>query len=538
MTVDYNIVVLGDGAAARYGAVQARQHLVRVALVQALPGLDNEGGRGVSQSPAEWQVVLAALRHFNYSRYVYQHGPYNLGTLLFQQQAIAPVGSKSGAIDWAGINWAEMVRSLPLLASASTHPQATATLEQLGIDVIQGQGQFVADPQLGFQVETGTTSQRLLRAKSYLIALDGQAIIPAIAGIESLRYHTLDTFFQPDTFVSQPQSVLILSDRPEGVEVANVLANLGTQVTLVMPSPQLLPLADAEVNQWVQSSLDASGVRTYLGATVNQIYPQDQGCVAELDSYHPLPQPVDDQDSPSPGPTRLKADELLVVMGRQVDFTTLNLRAIAVDYTPHGITVDTRYRTSHHRIFAMGDAIDHSGAIAQTHHYQAEGAIALRHALFQGPLLHTLKAGLSLPPLANPPTLPVIVNTHPPAAWMGWSEQEARRRYGDRIRILYQPFQSLPQAQAFSAYIPHATAGFGKLIVLDNGQIVGVQIVGIQAEELVNVVAIAMHQSVPMDDLSQLYPPNPSLTADILREWVAQWERDRPNRQPRLSDWL
>ncbi|NEQ98875.1 MAG: NAD(P)/FAD-dependent oxidoreductase [Cyanothece sp. SIO2G6] len=536
MAVDYNLVVLGCGPIACYAAVQARQYSARVALV--LPHV-NSSLKGIS-SP----IAPSFLRHFNYSQFINQHGPYNMGNALFQPQntgesALHPVAFPPRSVDWDCL-----VRSLPLLASASDDRYSSTSLEKLGIDVIRGNGQFVADPQWGFRVSDrfGTQSrtrsgaaERLLRSQSFLIALTGQAVVPAIAGIESVPYHTLDTFFQPDAFATQPQSVLIISDNEEGIAVANALTHLGTQVTLVMPTLPLLPSADPEVNQWLETSLIASGVKLYLGVTVQQFQAKGNHCIAEIKLGS---QPKSDRFSSPPTPTTVKADELLLIMGQQVDFPTLNLRAIAVDYTTQGIPVDKRYRSSNPHVFAIGDAIDQRGTITQANHRQAEVAIALRHALFRGLLLPSLKAGLSLPPLVSPQALPVMVNTHPPAAWMGWTEPEARQRYGDRLQILYQSFQHLPQAQRLSAYIPHATAGFCKLIVLDNGQIVGVHIVGIQAEELVNLMAIAMHQSLPIDDLTPLYPPTPSLTADVLQGLLEQWNRDRPRRQPRLVGWL
>ncbi|MGK7890195.1 MAG: FAD-dependent oxidoreductase [Leptolyngbyaceae cyanobacterium] len=541
MAVDYNLVVLGGGPIARYAAAQARQYPVRVALV--LPQAENSENYTVRPWDADRGMDLSCLRHFNYSRFVAQHGPYHMGKALFQDGAIAQEIASPRSVDW---DW--MVRSLQRLVSASEDRYAPSQLEQLGIDVIQGSGQFVTDPHLGFRVE-GTTavsprpSPRLLRSQSYLIAMEGQAVVPAIPGIESISFQTLATFFRPDTFAIQPQSVLIISDQLEGLEVATTLAHLGTQVTLVMTTPQLLPLADPAVNQWLQIGLEASGVRVYLDATIYHVGPQDQGCVAEFEwGQDAVDGGSDRANSPSPappsGPTQVVADELLLVMGRQVDFTTLNLGAIAVHYTAQGIPVDSRYRSSNPRVFAIGDAVHHTVSPAQMNHYQAEVAIALRHALLRGPLLNGLKMGLSLPPLVDPQALPTMVNTHPPAAWMGWSEPDASVQYGDRLTVLYQSFQHLPQAQRLSAYIPQATAGFCKLLVLDDGQIVGVHIVGIQAEEFVNVVAIAMHHSLPITDLTPLYPPTPSFTADVLRGLVSQWERDRLQRRPRLTDWL
>ncbi|NEP54894.1 MAG: NAD(P)/FAD-dependent oxidoreductase, partial [Moorea sp. SIO3C2] len=239
------------------------------------------------------------------------------------------------------------------------------------------------------------------------------------------------------------------------------------------------------------------------------------------------------------------ADILLLAMGRQVDFTALDLGAVGVAYDAEGIRVNADYQSSNRRLFACGDAIRSPATLNQRY---GEVETAIHHALFNGPLwsnawlsnvlLRSLNAWLQPSSPPRPSALPQVINVNPPLAYIGYSSAEARQRYGDTLTILRQSYQAMDQAQLLGAHYPLSTAGWCKLLVLDNGQIVGAYIGGVQSEEVIGAIALAMHHSIPMENLGQLCPPRPSITADLLEAFRLQWERARIKRQTLLFDWL
>ena len=520
MPVDYNLVILGDSPAAYYAATYARHVNARVALIP-FPELSSSGTyRDV--------MAIQTLRHLSRSLIQQTRGPYDTGRLLFRDQSSTIPPTLPGV---SSLHWPSTLPLIQTLIEGQQDGRSLPALEHLGVDVMYGERhddrQFCVDPDLGF-----TVGQRTVRSQAYLIALDGDAIVPAIDGIEQVPHYTLETFFTPDSQSSLPSSILIATNNFQGIEVAHSLASLGVQVTLVLQAPLDLP-PDEEAHQWIQAILESVGVSVWDHTQITRLYPQEEQCCAELavsseqSLHHSSP---DASSTEKESTSTITSECLLVVMGRQVDFTTLHLKAIGVNYDVQGIGVNARYQSSHSRVFACGGAIGTAPLLNQRY---AEAAIATHQALFRGPLPWGLKQWLNPPLPPAPHMLPAVVGITPPFAQVGFTETDARARYGDQICVLRQSFQSLDQAQLLNA-----TTGFCKLFVLSNGQIVGGQIMGIQAEELIGAIALAMQQSLPIGSLVQLCPPAPSILADLLQALTLQWQRDRRQRRSLLFDWL
>ena len=540
MAVDYNLVILGDGPVARYAAEYARSLNARVALVTGFsPKVSNAYPTGVYTD----HMTIQALRHIAQALPTYIHGPHQVGPLLL------PDLPSSQPYDLAKLHWSHLLSLIQTLITGQFEGRSLSALEQLGVDVVYADdcdeavssepppssAEFCMDAAVGLQ-----TSRRRLLSQAYLIAVDGEAVVPAIPGIEDVSYTTLDTFLIPSVESQPPTSVLILSNNSQGVEAAYSLGAVGISVTLVMELEYCVE--DNNAHQWVNSSLEAIGVKIHWDTSVVRLEQRDRQCVASLKS----------NDSAANN-TEVIADCLLLVLGRQVDFTALQLGTVGVTYDAKGVKVNSHYQSNNAQIFACGDAVDSPPDLNQRY---AQVAIAVHHALFDRSvwsnawlsnlLLRGLKQWLrpSLPP--SPPLLPSMVSFSPPLAFIGYSEAEARHRYGasvpdgrsERLTILYESYQILDQAQLLGAHYPHSMAGWCKLLVLDDGQIVGAYVWGMQAEEVIGAIALAMRQSIPLDDLGQLCLSLPSIVAELLQRLGVQWEQERVKRRSLLFDAL
>jgi pyruvate/2-oxoglutarate dehydrogenase complex dihydrolipoamide dehydrogenase (E3) component len=117
-------------------------------------------------------------------------------------------------------------------------------------------------------------------------------------------------------------------------------------------------------------------------------------------------------------------------------------------------------------------------------------------------------------------------------ARVGLTEVQARYQYADDVLVLQQYFKAVAAAQ-----MSGETTGVCKLIVLRNGEILGATLVGSQAGELINVIALAINQRLKIDAIATLAPVYPSLT-EILDQIAAAWSQQRLTSNTALQSFL
>ncbi|NJK27462.1 MAG: FAD-dependent oxidoreductase [Coleofasciculaceae cyanobacterium SM2_3_26] len=271
MTVEYDLVAIGNTAAAVQGAIAASQRRARVALVMEEP-------EGIG-----WQEV--GLRP----------------SQVFARMAIAenPWAREQPLADAAG--------KVDALADA----QLPSVLAMYGVDCILGRGRFCRLPELGFEV-----AGRRLRSRSYLLAPATHTQIPAIEGLEATQYFTCETVWQLTEGVFT-QRLAIVGGDPSGIEVAQALARRGVEVTIAVSSDRLLPGEEPEIAHYFQASLEAAGIRVLTQMPVSQVK-QIQG-----------------QLWVQAGDRAWETDAIYLATGQQADLHGLQLETIGVKYQRH-----------------------------------------------------------------------------------------------------------------------------------------------------------------------------------------------------------
>jgi pyruvate/2-oxoglutarate dehydrogenase complex dihydrolipoamide dehydrogenase (E3) component len=332
----------------------------------------------------------------------------------------------------------------------------------LGVRVIQAMASFVA-PDL---VRAGDVE---VRARRFVIATGSRAVAPPIAGLESVPYLTNETVFDLDVC---PGHLLVIGGGPIGCELAQAFRRLGAQVT-VLEAASLLGKDDPELADFVRRRLIGEGVDIIEGAQIAAISGGAGAIEARL-----------------AGGKILRATHLLVAAGRKANVEGLNLEAAGVRFSPKGIEVDARLRTSNPKIFAMGDV---AGGPQFTHVAGYHAGIVIRNALFRLPAKIDYRA------------LPWVTYTEPELANVGLTEAAARRQHGDAIRILRWPFHENDRAQT-----ERDTEGLVKVIATPKGQVLGAGIVGAQAGELIQVWGLALSKGLKVKDIASLIAPYPT----------------------------
>lgn len=341
----------------------------------------------------------------------------------------------------------------------------------LGVRVIRAHAKFTGPDEV-------TAGDTVIRARRFVIATGSTPSVPPIPGLArepangGVPFLTNETVFDLD---QGPGHLIVIGGGPIGCELAQAHRRLGAQVT-VIEAAALLPKDDSELADFVRRRMRRDGIGIFEGAKVVRV----EGRAGDLAA-------IVDRDGAE---QRITGTHLLVATGRRATVDGLDLDAAGVKYSPKGIEVDARLRTSNPKIYAIGDA---AGGYQLTHMAGYHAGIVIRNALFR------------LPAKVDYRAVPWVTFTDPELANVGLTEAEARAR-GEDIRILRWPFHENDRAQA-----GRETEGMIKVIATRRGHVLGAAIVGPQAGELIQLWCLAIAQRMKLSAIANLVVPYPTL---------------------------
>ncbi|MFP6744060.1 MAG: FAD-dependent oxidoreductase [Alphaproteobacteria bacterium] len=337
--------------------------------------------------------------------------------------------------------------------------------EGLGVTVIQAAARFSAPDRV---VAGGDT----IRARRFVVATGSRPMVPPIPGIESVPYLTNETIFDR---TEAPAHLVVIGGGPIGVELAQAHRRLGARVTVVEMF-SLLNNDDPELVDVVRNRLRAEGVNIHEGVAVARLAPRDKGITVTV-SYDGAERAID-------------GSHLLVAAGRAPNVDDLGLDAAGIDFSPKGIVVDRRLRTSNRRIFAIGDVA--AGAPMLTHVAGYHAGIVIRNALFR------------LPATVDYGALPWVTFSDPELAQVGLTEARATEA-GHKIQVLRWPFAENDRARAEAE-----AAGLVKVVTSARGRILGAGMVGAGAGELIQSWELAIREKLKIGAMAQLMAAYPT----------------------------
>jgi len=295
-----------------------------------------------------------------------------------------------------------------------------------------------------------------------------------------------------------PERLLVVGGGYVGLELGSVYAALGSRITLVEVAARLMPIADQELVEPLAEELADRFEEIHLETTVTGMSEQDDQVQVDLDG--------------ADAPQQASFDRVLVAIGREPSSSGLGLETTKVELDDDGlIRVDASGRTSEETILAAGDV---TGGLQLAHEAFHEGIVAAEAA-----------AGVASAFDAR--AIPAVVYTDPQLAWCGWTEPEAAER-GIEVDVVRFPWQASGRAATIGG-----GAGLTKLVhERYSGRILGVGIVGRQAESLISEGVLAVEMGAVLEDLAQAIAPHPSLS-ETLHE-AAMLGVDRPLHAPSL----
>jgi len=313
-----------------------------------------------------------------------------------------------------------------------------------------------------------------ISAKNWVVATGSSPATPPFPGLDKTPFITNKDIFSLD---SLPESLIILGAGPIAVEMAQAFARLGSKVTVIQRSRQILSKEDKDMADIAMASMEAEGIQFYLGAGIKEI--KDLGKKRQVDI-------TDSHDRE----VTLTASTLLVALGRQPNIEGLGLDAISAKMTKKGIVVDKRLRTNHSHIYAPGDV---NGAFQFTHAAGYEGGIVVSNAVFH------------LPRKADYTWMPWATYCDPELASIGMNEKTAKAA-GLDYQVWTENFADNDRALAEGD-------GRGKIkMILDGAEKpLGVQLVGPRAGDLLGEWVAILNGKVKLSTLAGAVHPYPTL---------------------------
>ena len=461
---NYDLVVIGGGTAGLVTAAGSAGIGARVALVER----DRLGGEclwnGCVPSKALITAARAAAGVGSASRYGVRVG--------------------SSAIDFHAVM--ESVRGAQQRIAPHDSPER---FRALGVDVVQGEARFTGE-------RTIAVDGRAINARRVVIATGSAPAVPPIPGLSDVHYLTNETIFSLSVL---PHRLLVLGGGPIGLELAQAFTRLGAHVDVVEAAPQLLPREDRELATLLGERLQAEGVRLHLGRRATRVERDGDAVRLTLEAQR------GGNGDPS-APVSLEGDALLVATGRAPRLDALELARGGVEAGKGAITVDDGLRTTADGVWAAGDCV---GPLRFTHVADYQARLVIRNAFF--PLAS--RADYSI--------VPWVTFTEPELAHVGLTEDEARQRHGDGVRVWRRPFADVDRA-----ITDDATAGLVKLVTTARGRILGGHVLGHGAGSLIAEIAIAMKHGISAHALGNTihaYPTYP----EAIKQAAEQYTRSR-----------
>lgn len=334
------------------------------------------------------------------------------------------------------------------------------------ITIIEGFGAFISPTKIEVKGAAGCT----IEAKHFIIATGSEPKDIRAFAFDGVRIHSSTTLLNLKEI---PKSLAIVGGGVIGCEFASLFCELGTKITIIEMLDRLLPLECPTISKALTLSFEKRGIQVITKTGVQAIDKAESSVTIGL------------QDG-----KKIEAESALVAVGRALNSDSIGLEKIGVKTEKSAIVVDDQMKTSVSNIYAIGDVV---GKSLYAHVATHQGFIASDNILGH-------KASM------NYMAIPGVIFTHPEIGTCGLTLDQAIEKGYKAKRAPY-PFQALGKAQA-----AHQTEGFAQIIIDEKtGQILGAQVIGHEAGNLIAIMCLAITNELTIECISETIHAHPTL---------------------------
>ncbi|MBI2583518.1 MAG: mercury(II) reductase [Candidatus Aenigmarchaeota archaeon] len=453
METKYDLIILGQGAAAFAAAIKANELGIKTAMIggNATPGTVI-GGTCVNVGclPSKNLITVANVFHYaannSFEGIKYEKGALNFRKAIEQKDRLVAKFRKE--------KYADLIENLE------------------NVTYIEGRGRFVSKNSVevdGKKIEGG----------KFIVAVGARSNIIPVKGLDEINYLTNEEALD---LKELPESLCVVGGRALGLEFAQMFSHFGTKVTVLQRSERVIPEEEPEISDALRQYLEEEGIKIYTGMNINFVKKSGSKKTVNF--------------SVKGSAKEIEADHILFATGRKPNTDGLHLDKADVKLDEKGfVKVNSEMQTSASHVFAAGDVI---GEPMLETIAAKEGAVAVENAFG--------KARKKI----NFSEVPRAVFTYPEVASVGLTDAQAISK-GIRCSCRTLPLSFVPKA-----HIIGDTRGLVK-IVTDNQtkRIVGVHILAPHAADIIHEGTLAVKFKLAIDDIIDTVHVFPTLSESV-----------------------
>jgi dihydrolipoamide dehydrogenase len=461
--MSYDLIVIGTGPGGYVCAIRAAQLGLKVAVVEKRK---THGGTCLNVGCIPSKAMLHASEMFHEAG----HGFAALGI-----DVPAPK-----------LNLPAMMKHKQETVDANVNGVAFL-LKKNKVEAFHGLGTILAAGKVQVKAEDGTT--RVLETKNIVIATGSESANLPNVTVDEARIVTSTGALE---LAGVPGKLAVIGAGVIGLEMGSVWGRLGARVEVIEYLDRILPGMDGEVAKQTQRILEKQGFKFHLGRKVTAAKAGKDGVTLTVE--------------PAAGGAaeEVKADVVLVAIGRRPNTEGLGLEAVGVAMERGRVTIGDHFETNVPGIYAIGDVV--------------RGPMLAHKAEDEGVAVAEILAGKA--GHVNYDVIPGVVYTFPEVASVGRSEEELKAA-NMAYNVGKFPFTANGRARA-----NRATDGFVKVLAdKATDRVLGVHIIGAGAGEMIHEAAVLMEFGGSSEDLARTCHAHPTMSEAVKEAAMAVEKR-------------